>query len=493
MNVVSTRGDATGMPALQAVLEGIAEDGGLFVPERFPRLDGETLLRDARDGYHHVAARVLAQYFDIPHDALLSLAREAYAGFAAPEVAPVRKLPDGGRVMELFHGPTLAFKDMALQILPRLMRLGLDAFNREEDALILTATSGDTGKAALEGFRDVERTSVFVFYPRDGVAEMQRLQMATQAGGNVGVCGVVGNFDDAQTGVKRLFGDKEFAARVKRAGRFLSSANSINIGRLIPQAAYYANAYAKLVEEGAIRYGDGVNFVVPTGNFGNILAAYYAKLMGLPVRKLICASNRNNVLTDFFNRGIYDARREFHKTMSPSMDILVSSNLERLLFEICGRDSAQVRSWMLALRDNGAYDIPAAARERLAGDFYADFCTDEETSLTIRSVHEESGYLMDPHTAVAQAVLRKYVQATGDDAPAVVAATADPFKFAPDVWRALTGERVADAFDAADKLSGRTGIPVPAGILALRDLPERHTGVGEKDNLRGAVEAFLAM
>jgi threonine synthase len=480
------------MPALRAVLEGIAADGGLFVPERFPRLDGDALLRDARAGYANVAARVLAQYFDIDHDVLLTLAREAYAGFAAPEVVPLRKLPDNVHVMELFHGPTLAFKDMALQILPRLMRLGLDAFAGKEDALILTATSGDTGKAALAGFRDVARTSVFVFYPLDGVAEMQRLQMVTQEGGNVGVCAVKGNFDDAQTGVKRLFADKEFAAEAGRAGCFLSSANSINIGRLIPQVAYYCHAYAKLVGDGTIRCGDGVNAVVPTGNFGNILAAYYAKLMGLPLRKLVCASNRNNVLTDFFRRGTYDARREFHKTMSPSMDILVSSNLERLLFELCDRDSAVVRGWMDALRDAGSYAVPAAARERLAADFYADFCTDEETGAAIRSVHGESGYLMDPHTAVAEAVCRKYRRDTGDNAPAIVAATADPYKFAPDVWQSLTGEGVADAFIAADKLSKHTGILVPAGILDLKHLPERHTGFVEKGNLEDAVRSFFS-
>ena len=491
MNVLSTRNRELQMPALQAVLQGIAGDGGLFVPERFPRLEPEALQQAYRKGYPEVAALVLGLYFDIPQAALLTLAKEAYGGFDAPEVVPVRQMADDLHVMELFHGPTLAFKDMALQVLPRLMRLGLDEFDRREDALILTATSGDTGKAALEGFRDVPRTSVFVFYPLDGVAEMQRLQMVTQKGGNVGACAVKGNFDDAQTGVKRLFMDAEFNAEVKRAGCFLSSANSINIGRLIPQIAYYCHAYAKLVADGTVAGGDGVNFAVPTGNFGNILAAHYAREMGLPVRRLICASNRNNVLTDFFNQGRYDARREFHKTMSPSMDILVSSNLERLLFEICDRDSATVQGWMNALGDRGSYDIPAAARERLAGEFHAGFCTDEETGGAIRKVYERHGYLMDPHTAVAQAVHERYRRDTGDATPTVVVSTANPYKFTTDVWHSLTGETVADAFAAAEKLSALTGTPVPESIRQLKSAPELHGGFVGKDGLRAAVADFL--
>lgn len=491
MKVLSTRDRRLEMPALEAVLEGIAGNGGLFVPERFPTIDKERLTRAARSGYPEVAAYILAQYFDIDEATLLTLAKDAYASFTTPEVVPVRKIANNLHVMELFHGPTLAFKDMALQVLPRLMRAGLDQFHRKEDALILTATSGDTGKAALEGFRDVPRTSVFVFYPHDGVAEMQRLQMATQKGNNVGVSAVKGNFDDAQTGVKRLFMDKDFARYVKNAGYFLSSANSINIGRLVPQIAYYCHAYAKLAEDGTVRYGDKVNFVVPTGNFGNILAAYYAKNMGLPIGKLICASNTNNVLTDFFNRGKYDARREFHKTMSPSMDILVSSNLERLLFEICDRDSAIVQGWMDALRDRGSYDIPAAAREKLAGEFYADFCDDIETGKTIRRIFEQHKYLMDPHTAVAQAVCDKYRKDTGDETPVVVVSTANPYKFTPDVWQSLSGETISDAFAAAEKLYERTGVPIPASIRELKTAPILHDGVAEKDAMGDAVDTFL--
>ena len=491
MNVVSTRNSTVPIPALQAVLQGIASDGGLFVPERFPRLDRSELLRAARAGYAEVATLVLGHYFDVGQSVLLGLAREAYAGFDVPEIVPVRRVGDT-HIMELFHGPTPAFKDMALQMLPRLMRLALDEFGWKDDALILAATSGDTGKAALEGFRDVPRTSVFVFYPFNGVAEMQRLQMVTQKGGNVGVCGVRGNFDDAQTGVKNLFMDESFIADAKSAGRFLSSANSINIGRLIPQIAYYCHAYAKLVEEGAISDGDGVNFVVPTGNFGNILAAHYAREMGLPVRKLICASNRNNVLTDFFNQGVYNARREFHKTMSPSMDILVSSNLERLLFEISGRDNGVVRGWMEALGKKGKYDIPASARETLSQEFYADFCTDEETGAAIRRVFEKSRYLMDPHTAVAEAVYRKYRIASGDTTPTVVVSTANPYKFTTDVWHSLTGENLTDAFEAGEKLSARTGTPMPSSIRELKTTPEVHTGVVERDGLSGAVKKFLS-
>ncbi len=490
MKVLSTRDRTLEMPALEAVLEGIAGNGGLFVPEQFPKIDQKRLTEATRAGYPEVAAYILGQYFDIDQTTLCALTKEAYASFSTPEVVPVRKVGDQ-HVMELFHGPTLAFKDMALQVLPRLMRAGLDQFHRKEDALILTATSGDTGKAALEGFKYVPRTSVFVFYPHDGVAEMQRLQMATQQGGNVGVSAVKGNFDDAQTGVKQLFMDKEFAEHVRKAGYFLSSANSINIGRLVPQVAYYCHAYVKLVEDGTIQYGDTINFVVPTGNFGNILAAHYAKNMGLPIGKLICASNKNNVLTDFFNQGKYDARREFHKTMSPSMDILVSSNLERLLFEICDRDSATVLGWMDALRDHGSYDIPAAAREKLAAEFYADFCDDAGTGEAIRRVFEQHKYLMDPHTAVAQAVYDKYREKSGDKTPTIIVSTANPYKFTPDVWQSLTGETVSDAFAAAEKLFERTGVPIPASIRELKTAPVLHDGVVEKNAMGAAVDTFL--
>lgn len=491
MQVLSTRDNTLETPALRAVLEGIAGDGGLFVPQHFPTLDRERLLQDSQAGYPEIAARILSLYFDVDYPVLLALTREAYASFDTPEVVPLHKLSDSVHVMELFHGPTLAFKDMALQVLPRLLKLALEKFESKEDALILTATSGDTGKAALEGFRNVPRTSVLVFYPHGGVAEMQRLQMVTQKGRNVGVCAVKGNFDDAQTGVKRLFMDKEFNKDVKQAGYFLSSANSINFGRLIPQVAYYCHAYAKLAANGVITDGDGVNFVVPTGNFGNILAAHYAREMGLPIRKLLCASNRNNVLSDFFNQGKYDARREFFSTISPSMDILVSSNLERLLFEICDRDSATVRAWMDALGSKGVYDIPSDAKEKLAEGFYADFCTDEQTATAIRTVYEESKYLMDPHTAVAQSVYAKYRQSTGDATPTVIVSTANPYKFTTDVWRALTGEDVNDAFEAGEKLSALTGIAIPQSIGELNILPELHNGVAEKENLRDVVESFM--
>ncbi|MDR0361873.1 MAG: threonine synthase [Planctomycetota bacterium] len=491
MDVVSTRSGARRIPALQAVLEGIAGDGGLFVPVEFPRLDSGALLRDHRAGYAHVATAVLDAFFDVGRSTLHPLVSAAYAGFGDDAVAPLRALGDGTRVMELFHGPTLAFKDMALQILPRLFRVALEKFDRKDDALILTATSGDTGKAALEGFRNVPRTAVYVFYPEDGVAEMQRLQMATQRGGNVGVCAVKGNFDDAQAGVKRLFADRAFAAEAGRAGKFLSSANSINIGRLVPQIAYYCNAYAKLVDDGVVRYGDGVNFAVPTGNFGNILAAHYAKAMGLPVARLICASNSNNVLTDFFNQGRYDARRTFHKTMSPSMDILASSNLERLLHEICGRDHDVVRGWMRALSEKGVFDIPAAAREKLSGEFYADFCDEGETAAAIRRTYETDGYLIDPHTAVGVRVHQKYRERTGDDAPTVVASTANPYKFTPDVLASLTGETEDDAFEAAAKLAEYTGGAVPECIAELKRLPVLHDRVAEKDRLDEAARNFL--
>ncbi len=491
MNVVSTRDQAIHMPALQAVLEGIAQNGGLFVPAEFPRLDPEQLLQDSGKGYPALAARTLAAYFDIGYAELLALTTEAYAHFDTPEVVPLARLGGNVHVMELFHGPTLAFKDMALQILPRLLRLALAASGRKEDALILTATSGDTGKAALEGFKDVPRTSVLVFYPEDGVAPMQRLQMVTQTGGNVGVCAVKGNFDDAQTGVKQLFSDPSFNAEMHSDGYFLSSANSINIGRLVPQIAYYCHAYAKLVVDGIIRYGDKINVVVPTGNFGNILAAHYARKMGLPLQKLICASNSNNVLTDFFNQGRYNAKREFYKTLSPSMDILVSSNLERLLYEICDRDCAVLRGWMQALQEKGAYSIPAPAREILSQEFYADFCTDDETREAIKNTFDQYKYVADPHTAVALAVYRKYCQATGDTTPTVIASTASPFKFPADVWLSLTGEAVEDDFIGADKLAELIGASIPAQISELKKLPELHREVAEKTTLRDAVRNFI--
>ena len=406
MELISTRNTNERLGALGAVLRGIAPDGGLFVPASFPAL-GEI---DSLTGFSYpaLAAHVLGLYFDNV-DVLGTLTEAAYKSFDDAQVVPVKKIAEGEFVLELWHGPTLAFKDMALSILPRLMSVAMkDA--ADKDVLILVATSGDTGKAALEGFCDVPGTRIVVFYPNEGVSDMQRLQMVTQEGDNTHVVAVRGNFDDAQNGVKAIFADTAFADIISRKGYTLSSANSINFGRLAPQIAYYIWAYTQLLGRGEISGGEAINFVVPTGNFGNILAAYYAKQMGLPIGKLICASNKNNVLTDFFKKGEYTLKRDFYKTMSPSMDILISSNLERLLFELVGRDAGAVGDMMKRLNDDGAYAIGGAAKEALSADFYADWCSEEETMASIKDTFDKHGYLLDTHTAVAVGVYEKYKQ-----------------------------------------------------------------------------------
>ncbi len=491
MQVLSTRGKVSPVSATQAVLQGIAADGGLFVPQEFPQIDLHEMEAYAAHEYDLLAARVLQYFFDIPEESLREITQQAYGTFDDSLVVPLKELSATEYVMELSHGPTLAFKDMALQVLPRLIRKALEIHKQEESVLILTATSGDTGKAALEGFKDVPRTAIEVFYPVDGVADMQRLQMVTQEGGNVAVCGVKGNFDDAQTGVKELFANEELRAYLKEAGYTFSSANSINFGRLIPQVAYYVYAYAKLVADGKINSGQQINFVVPTGNFGNILAGYYAQRMGVPIKKLVCASNCNNVLTDFFHKSVYDTNRTFHKTMSPSMDILISSNLERLLFEIADRDEAQVCAWMDALKTNGRYEIPQEMSKRLNTLFFADFCSEAETAQTIRHTFETYGYLIDTHTAVAQCVYEKYKAATGDDAVSVVVSTANPYKFTQDVLAGVSGEKIEDAFLAAERLSELTGTQIPAQISELREKPVMHSECAEKTGLLSAVREFI--
>ena len=403
MKLISTRNTGEQMEASQATLKGIAPDGGLYVPSDFPHIGNIDSLKDLP--YPALAARVLELFFD-DIDGLDALAKEAYSSFDDEAVAPVVKIAPGEFMLELWHGPTLAFKDMALSVLPRLMTAAMKTGGK--DVLILVATSGDTGKAALEGFCDVARTRIIVFYPDDGVSDMQRLQMVTQEGANTDVFAVRGNFDDAQNGVKAIFMDSAFANTVENQGYALSSANSINFGRLAPQIAYYFWAYAQLLTRGEIAPSERINFVVPTGNFGNILAAYYAKQMGLPVAKLICASNKNNVLTDFFRKGEYTMNREFYKTMSPSMDILISSNLERLLFELTGRDAQAVKDMMRHLKDEGAYAIDGGAKKALEEDFYADWCSEEETMACIRDTFTQKGYLLDTHTAVAAGVYEKY-------------------------------------------------------------------------------------
>ena len=489
MSFFSTRGGSC-VTASQAILRGIAPDGGLYVPAMFPPVSVQKISRMTEMGYAERAVEVLKLFledFTIPE--IDRAVRAAYGPdrFDDPAVAPLKKLDAGTWVLELFHGPTLAFKDIALQLLPHLLRLSAEKNREEREIRILVATSGDTGKAALEGFRDVPGTGCTVFYPLDGVSDVQRLQMVTTGGNNTQVVAVRGNFDDAQTGVKELFCSEEFAAKMAAQGKVLSSANSINLGRLVPQVVYYFSAYADLVKQGAIAAGDPVNFCVPTGNFGNILAGYYARCMGLPVNRLICASNRNNVLTDFFNSGIYSTHRTFFKTLSPSMDILVSSNLERLLYEAADRDGQLIRTWMGQLKECGSYSVGDQRREWMEAIFWGDCADNKDTLLEIGKRYAQDGYLMDPHTAVAGHVLRQYREKQNDPTPCVIIGTASPYKFAADVLAAIGGEKTEDPFAASEELEKRTGVPMPEQVRRLKELPVRHTAVCDRDRMAEAV------
>jgi len=474
MNYTSTRGGAP-ITAAQAIVRGLGEGGGLFVPEAFPLVSMKEIADMANMSYVERAVCVLKYYLtDFPVEELRRMAEAAYSRFDCVRTVPLHALGCGTQVLELWHGPTLAFKDVALTLLPHLMRASARVVGEERKILILAATSGDTGKAALSGFEDVEGTGCAVFYPKGGVSRAQYLQMATQRGGNTHVIAVQGNFDDAQTGVKRIFSDAEAAARLNEKGVVLSSANSINWGRLAPQIVYYFSAYADMIASGAIRMGDEVNFCVPTGNFGNILSAYYAKRMGLPVGRLICASNENNVLTDFIRTGVYDRRRTFRLTTSPSMDILISSNLERMLYELCGRDAAQVRAWMDELKTGGVYCIGDAHRQMLQSIMYGGFACEADCAAEIKRVFDEDGYLIDPHTAVAMSVLRAYRAESRDERPCVVASTASPFKFGRAAAQALGMETDADDFELCERLSKKCAVPVPEAISELPGLPVRH-------------------
>lgn len=473
MRYLSTRGGEP-VSAAEAIVRGISPSGGLYVPESYPKVLPS--FQKTVD-YRETALRILRAYLPQTDEAQLrQMIVSAYARFDAPEVTPVVELTPTEHILELWHGPTMAFKDVALQMLPYLMRDSLRQTGETKRVYILVATSGDTGKAALEGFQDVEGTRVLVFYPDGGVSEAQRLQMVTQEGANVDVCAVRGNFDDAQTGVKQIFASKEIEVELAEKGWRLSSANSINFGRLLPQIVYYYTSYETLVSRGVIRPGEEVNFCVPTGNFGDILAGEYARRMGLPVHKLICASNRNNVLTDFFERGVYDDNRPFYQSMSCSIDILISSNLERLLFELSGRDDAMVRAWMGALKEKGMYVLPSAARDELSRTFAAGWCSEEDTLETIRRVFAQTHYLMDPHTAVAQCVYERYVKQTGDNTKTLLLSTANPYKFASDVLGAFEPAG-ADDFANAERLFALSGAAVPLGIRGLKGKPERHLDV----------------
>ena len=491
MKYVSTREGKTGVTASQAIVRGLAPDGGLFVPDTLPQVDLDFIRRLSDMDYRSRAVAILGLFLEeFSEQELRAIAEASYGdNFDDPSIAPLHVLDDNSAVLELWHGPTSAFKDMALQIMPRLLTASLRKNGEERTVSILVATSGDTGKAALEGFRDVPGTRIMVFYPRDGVSQIQRLQMATQEGGNVNVTAVNGNFDDCQTGVKKIFGDEAFSRTLDDRGFFLSSANSINWGRLVPQVVYYFSAYCDMAAAGKITMGEPLDFCVPTGNFGNILAGWFAKKMGLPVGKFICASNDNNVLTDFFATGVYDRNRPFYLTGSPSMDILVSSNLERLLYCVTG-DAAFVTESMAKLSAQGRYEVCEKTMERIRADFVGGFCRDAESREEIARLWRD-GYLIDTHTAVACRVLRNHRESTGDTAPCVIVSTASPFKFGGTVLDAL-GIRTQEQGPALMAvLSEATGVPAPKPLAALLGKPVRFTDWVEIPAMEEAVSAFL--
>ncbi len=489
----STRDSGNRATASQAILKGLAEDGGLYVPDHIPAL--EKSVRELADSsYQEVAYEVMRLFLtDFTEDELRSCIQKAYdEKFDTREIVPIREA-EGAYYLELFHGATIAFKDMALSILPHLMITSARKNHVENEIVILTATSGDTGKAALAGFADVEGTKIIVFYPKNGVSPIQEKQMVTQKGGNTFVVGIHGNFDDAQSGVKAIFGDQELAAQMAEAGLQFSSANSINIGRLVPQVVYYVYACAQLLKRGVIREGEKINVVVPTGNFGNILAAFYAKNMGAPIGRLICASNENKVLYDFFETGRYDRNREFKLTSSPSMDILVSSNLERLIYRIAGDDAAKNAELMAALSAGGSYEITAQMKAQLA-DFYGNYADENETAARIREMYEHTGYVLDTHTAVASAVYQKYVKDTQDQAVTVIASTASPFKFTRYVMNAIDGSYDAMSdLELVDELSKIGKVAVPRAIEEIRTAPVLHDNVCDKTQMKAIVKRFLGI
>ena len=481
----STRGGEKGVTASSAILKGLAADGGLFVPDRFPEL-GLSYEALCDMSYEDTAYAVMRLFFtDFTEEELRSCISKAYgSNFDDPRIAPLRKA-DGKYFLELFHGRTIAFKDMALSILPHLLTTAAAKNGVSDEIVILTATSGDTGKAALAGFADVPGTSIYVYYPKDGVSPVQEKQMVTQRGENTHVIAIRGNFDDAQTGVKNLFADEALRADLLEKGYRFSSANSINIGRLIPQVVYYVYAYATLIREGAIRAGEHMNVTVPTGNFGNILAAYYARKIGIPVGKLVCASNANKVLYDFFDTGVYDRMRPFYITSSPSMDILVSSNLERLLYEASSQDTEKTASLMQSLSGNGKYRVSEDMRERMQ-DFYGACATEEDVAASIRRLYETEHYVIDPHTAVAAHAASVYQSETGDDAPMVIASTASPYKFGRSVLRALGGDTYEAQSDEAqfETLKELSGVPYPEAITELFTAEVRHREVADPSEMK---------
>lgn len=487
----STRNADETATASEAILKGLANEGGLFVPDSIPALDVSLEVLAQMD-YRQVAYEVMKLMLtDFTEEELKACIDSAYdKKFDTPEIVPLVKKA-GAYYLELFHGSTIAFKDMALSILPYLLTTSAKKNHVENEIVILTATSGDTGKAALAGFADVPGTRIIVFYPKNGVSPIQEKQMITQRGANTFVVGITGNFDDAQTGVKKMFSDTELASYMDRKGFQFSSANSINIGRLVPQMVYYVYAYTRLVADGTIHAGDKINVVVPTGNFGNILAAYYAKEMGLPIAKFICASNDNKVLYDFFATGTYDRNREFILTSSPSMDILISSNLERLIYRIAGNDAERNAELMRELTSEGIYTITEDMRAKLS-EFYGGYATESETAAAIQKIYESDNYIIDTHTAVAAAVYDKYVSETGDHTPTVIASTASPYKFTRSVMNAIDASYDAKTdFELVDALHQLSGVKIPQAIEDIRSAPVLHKTVCDKEDMLKEVKGFL--
>ena len=489
----STRSNIAPVKASEAILKGLSDDGGLFVPDHIPALE-KSLKELSRMSYQEVAYEVMKLFLsDFTEDELKECIRKAYDEKFDTEVIVPLVEAEGAYYLELFHGATIAFKDMALSILPHLMITSARKNKIHNEIVILTATSGDTGKAALAGFAGVEGTKIIVFYPKNGVSPIQEKQMVTQKGDNTFVVGIHGNFDDAQTGVKKIFSDKELAKEMNEKGFQFSSANSINIGRLVPQIVYYVYAYAKLLQEEKIAEGEAINVVVPTGNFGNILAAFYAKNMGLPIAKLICASNDNKVLYDFFATGTYDRNREFVLTTSPSMDILISSNLERLIYRIAGNDAEKNAQLMSSLSGQGRYEITDEMKAGLA-DFYGNYANEAETAETIKKLYEDCGYVIDTHTAVAATVYDKYVKEKGDNTKTVIASTASPFKFTRSVMDAIDHKYDAMGdFELVDELSKIANVTVPNAIEEIRSAEVIHNNICDADKMQQVVRDFLKL
>ncbi|MDD7337657.1 MAG: threonine synthase [Oscillospiraceae bacterium] len=497
MLYTSTRDKSIKVESADAIAHGISEEGGLFIPVEIPKISKDDINELVGMDYIGRAKKILSLYLtDFSEDEIDYCVNGAYAKgkFSDEKIAPLHTLSDKAEILELWKGPTCAFKDMALQLLPYLLTVAAKKSAPDKKIVILVATSGDTGKAALEGFKDVPGTKILVFYPEDGVSPMQKLQMITQEGENVAVCAIEGNFDDAQNGVKAIFTDKEVAKKLDGMGMMFSSANSINWGRLVPQIVYYVSAYCDMLSKGKIKMGDEINVVVPTGNFGNILAAYYAKEMGVPIKKLICASNSNDVLTEFLKTGVYNRVRDFYTTISPSMDILISSNLERLLFLLSSMDDVKVNAWMKELKESGKYHVGDEVLSKIKAVFEAGCCNDEKTKATIAEVFEEKKYLCDTHTAVAVAVYEDYIAQSGDSTPTVIASTANPFKFSASVLDAVRPGMTEgmNEFDMVLGLHVETGADCPPQLANLKDKTPRFTGCCKKEDMEKVVFDMLS-